>query len=698
MWSLVKSFFDNKGDSDDLSLENACSVLEKPLAIEGKNENINIAYEGNALLTNTGAITKIFDNHVIINDLYICDKNQILFKCDVGTKVSYDILVSDGKQKVVRVVTIDHDWDISENKHQLWNDRIIIGKVEQRTERKLFLSPGDLEIDLDTASLEFLPIVGDWLELDVKCTINEDAVNLLGNIIEINKILPVRPHIMSGTISSWNNEFGFINKNIFYSKNSLSCGYNPFVGDQVVVQVIESEQHRCCWRAVQVIPESLKNNCESLLVENINSKDFITDYPGIFINGLNIHFENLNTTKYFCITILNNSDRSIILKKVDIINENSQCKIVNTVFNKTIEKGSDYRINCVGTAKNIGNSKEFLQLIFSDFSIGKWIRVNVSLKNSHNYEQQKNYSQNRNLLRLNTFTKNQVVKGESTNKVRFQVVKIPSYELPQKLLTFFSKYDHQKDAQIISEELKSIKPVLFSNLSYTNYEDKFHTLLHLDEIANLIAVRSYDQDKTCFIANQEFLMLEIENLSERRPSIVIGDKILASDPSAENAIDYEGFVHKVSAKHVWLKFSPLFHDHYNGEDYSVRVIPGRQSYKRLHHAIYLTVRNLGAELLFPSKLIMKESQIKFLLEKSNEQKSQDVHFSSDHNRIKLEWYNRKLNSPQQNAVSNVLSGCARPLPYIIFGPPGTGKTVTLIEIILQITRCLPQSRYYLVMH
>lgn len=49
------------------------------------------------------------------------------------------------------------------------------------------------------------------------------------------------------------------------------------------------------------------------------------------------------------------------------------------------------------------------------------------------------------------------------------------------------------------------------------------------------------------------------------------------------------------------------------------------------------------------------------------------------------------NEAQRNAVLRIVEGEARAVPYILFGPPGTGKTTTVVEAVLQCNRLSGKS-------
>ena len=58
------------------------------------------------------------------------------------------------------------------------------------------------------------------------------------------------------------------------------------------------------------------------------------------------------------------------------------------------------------------------------------------------------------------------------------------------------------------------------------------------------------------------------------------------------------------------------------------------------------------------------------------------------------FFDRKLedNEAQAKAVKHIFQGSSSPAPYIVFGPPGTGKTVTMVEAIKQVYRYKENSK------
>ncbi|CAO1315928.1 unnamed protein product [Diamesa tonsa] len=67
----------------------------------------------------------------------------------------------------------------------------------------------------------------------------------------------------------------------------------------------------------------------------------------------------------------------------------------------------------------------------------------------------------------------------------------------------------------------------------------------------------------------------------------------------------------------------------------------------------------------------------------------------NHRKIDIfKWLDKRVatNKEQMMAIKNIVNCTAYPFPFIIFGPPGTGKTSTLIECVAQILQHKPQSR------
>lgn len=74
--------------------------------------------------------------------------------------------------------------------------------------------------------------------------------------------------------------------------------------------------------------------------------------------------------------------------------------------------------------------------------------------------------------------------------------------------------------------------------------------------------------------------------------------------------------------------------------------------------------------------------------------SPSSHLSKDEEKhTKFQWMNKtiKSNKQQQTAIKHIVNCTSFPSPYVIFGPPGTGKSTTVIEAIAQIIKLKPRA-------
>ncbi|XP_073752225.1 helicase MOV-10 isoform X2 [Callorhinus ursinus] len=231
------------------------------------------------------------------------------------------------------------------------------------------------------------------------------------------------------------------------------------------------------------------------------------------------------------------------------------------------------------------------------------------------------------------------------------------------------------------KEIAEIKAQLETGLQWRNYEVKLRLLLHLEELQMEHDIRHYDLESVPMTwdpadQNPRLLTLEVPGVTESRPSVLRGDHLfalLSSETHQEDPVTYKGFVHKVELDRVKLSFSTsLLSRFVDGLTFKVNFTFNRQPLRVQHRALELT----GHWPLWPMLFPVASRGVPLL--------------PSD---VKLKLYDRSLESnPEQlQAMKYIVMGTTRPAPYIIFGPPGTGKTVTLVEAIKQVVKHLPKA-------
>uniref|UniRef100_A0A7N8YPM0 RNA helicase n=1 Tax=Mastacembelus armatus TaxID=205130 RepID=A0A7N8YPM0_9TELE len=226
--------------------------------------------------------------------------------------------------------------------------------------------------------------------------------------------------------------------------------------------------------------------------------------------------------------------------------------------------------------------------------------------------------------------------------------------------------------ELAKRRMEDSEGLLNCALKMKNYSHRFHLLLHLEEIQMEVDIRKYDLHKQTMTqdqSNRKLLTLGVPGVAENRPSVLRGDclRVSKSEDTVQPITVYTGYVHRVELDSVKLGFSKrLLQTFISNMKFDVEFTINRFPLKLQHRAVELAVKHQLEEVLFPSGFI-------------------SILFSR--------MFNRQLeNNPEQHAaVECIVAGSSKPAPHIVFGPPGTGKTVTLVEAMNQVSRVDPSA-------
>ncbi|KAM8916086.1 putative helicase mov-10-B.1 isoform 3-T3 [Spinachia spinachia] len=227
------------------------------------------------------------------------------------------------------------------------------------------------------------------------------------------------------------------------------------------------------------------------------------------------------------------------------------------------------------------------------------------------------------------------------------------------------------------QKLASVKGLLRSPLKMKTYAQRFNLLLHLEEIQMEVDIRKYDlHDQTMSQdpSNKKLLALRVPGVAENRPSVLRGDRLRVSKSgdTVQPITVYTGYVHRVELDSVKLGFSKRLLQLFVGHmKFDVEFTLNRHSLRLQHRAVHLAVKHGLDEVLFPSG-------------------AAGAHCATP----PLRMFNQQLeNNPEQRAaVQRIVAGSSKPAPHLVFGPPGTGKTMTVVEAMHQVSSADPSAR------
>ncbi|KAL5639246.1 hypothetical protein ACGC1H_006676 [Rhizoctonia solani] len=242
------------------------------------------------------------------------------------------------------------------------------------------------------------------------------------------------------------------------------------------------------------------------------------------------------------------------------------------------------------------------------------------------------------------------------------------YDVPQEFWKQAQGFiEREADAEI---HLRSLLP---HQLNVRTYKQHWSHLLWHEEIAMCNQLKQYDMKRTTIdqLPSGKY-SLHVPGLEEKRPSVIVSDLVAIRksglNPNSRAPV-YGGYVTEVQRSDVIMQLHGEF-PHVVNQEWETRFTVNRLVLRRMHDAISkATVES--ERLLFPEESHKKPRA------------SLSTRLSIDRN--------ISTNERQKLAVEQIVALGPGDIPFIIFGPPGTGKTTVVVEAIHQVVKTHPES-------
>ena len=240
------------------------------------------------------------------------------------------------------------------------------------------------------------------------------------------------------------------------------------------------------------------------------------------------------------------------------------------------------------------------------------------------------------------------------------VIALPPYPVPDVLMEKVgsSKLGAELQRFELNKAALSFLKTVWSESSDKLPEEalraRMHALVFVEEAEETNALHRYDIDNAAFEAHDQdhrLVVLPVAGLAEKRPSVLRGDSVVAI--TAQTNRRYLGYVHYVRLDNVCISFGPNFRVQ-SFEARTVEFTIMRSDFRIIHRSIDNTSMFLDGRLSSP--------------------------FPSFQDRVSLPLALHDLNIEQLQFVDRFVQKDA-PRLQILWGPPGTGKTTTVVALV-----------------